>query len=66
MPLLLEKAAYRKRTRTYQRHNRTLLITTIVIGSIIIVGAILLASMDDYKWLIEEKTPPAQSDSIHL
>ena len=65
MPLL-EKAATKKRTRGYRQHNRAVWITAIVLGSIMILGAILLACMDDYSWLIEKEALPSPPDSIHL
>jgi uncharacterized membrane protein len=60
MPLL-EKTEKKRRTRRYRRRIRVLWITAIVLGSIMILGAILLASMDDYSWLGEN----GPSDHIH-
>jgi hypothetical protein len=42
----LEKSAQRKRSRSYRRRIRTFWITVIVIGFIVVAGAILFALMD--------------------
>jgi hypothetical protein len=51
MPLL-EKATKKKRSRIYRYRVRFLWITLIVLGSMTILGTILLASMDNYDWLL--------------
>ena len=48
MPLLAEA---RKKTRQHRSNKRALWITAIVLGSILILLSILLASIDDYSWL---------------
>jgi hypothetical protein len=48
MPLLAEA---RKKTKQHRSNKRALWITAIVLDSILILLAILLASIDDYRWL---------------
>lgn len=50
MPLLV-KTRKRKRSRFYRYRVRVLWIAVIVLGLMMILGAILLASMKDYDWL---------------
>jgi len=53
MPLL-EKTTKKKRSRLYRSHVRVLWITVIALGVMIIGGAIVLASMDNYDWLLKQ------------
>ncbi|MGA9587196.1 MAG: hypothetical protein WBQ95_17825 [Terracidiphilus sp.] len=50
--VLLEKTTKKKRSRVYEYRLRLLWITVIALGTMIIVGTILLASMDNYKWMM--------------
>jgi hypothetical protein len=44
-----------KRRRSHYRHRRQAIwITVIVLGSLLLTGAIVLASSDNYGWLLKE------------
>ncbi|MGC1422029.1 MAG: hypothetical protein WA354_20130 [Terracidiphilus sp.] len=64
---LLEKAAEKKRSRVYVHRDhvrryraRVLWITLIALGLMMVLAAILLASMDNYSWLKSNKDLPRQ------
>lgn len=49
MPLLEESS---KKTKQERRHERVVWITAIVLGSILILLVILIASIDDFSWIL--------------
>jgi uncharacterized membrane protein len=59
----LEKSGKRRRTSRYRRRIRTFWITVIAIGLIVIVGAIVLASMDQSSGPSDQdnSSPPAST-----
>jgi uncharacterized membrane protein len=65
---LLEKTTEKKSSRAYQHRDRVrsyrarvLWITVIVVGLVMVLAAILLASMDNYNWLNSNKDLPRQT-----